>query len=423
MTQTDVATVEPKSPSTDDEVSLAEFNEEALRNALIRAATEELSLVADSTSHTIDNQTQTIEKATQSFARIFQKMQDVQAHVSNMDSNVCQVVDRVTTTSEDLRRVTEGMTSLEAHVNSVDGLAKTVSSIAEQTNLLALNATIEAARAGGAGKGFAVVAGEVKELAKTTKQANQQIRDTLLRIESDIERLSQSVSQCASNMQVSLDAVTTVRDRAAEIGEQTSSFADQLQESGLELDASAVEVSNEVREIDVIRKSFSCLLEMMETQGVPFQTIDALDRLRPLVEASDFAAPDRFSGNEEVYTLGEKEILLSATDPQGRITFANNRFYEVAQYESGELFGAPHNIIRHPDMPKTAFADLWEVIKQGKIWQGYVANRSKLGRTYWVNAMVFPCFYEGKIAGYISIRTKPDPEKLVEATKAYRRLP
>jgi len=80
-------------------------------------------------------------------------------------------------------------------------------------------------------------------------------------------------------------------------------------------------------------------------------------------------------------------------------------------------------VIRHPDMPKTAFADLWAVIQAGKTWQGYVKNRSQHGRGYWVKANVFPCFENGKIVGYISIRTKPNRARINQAIEAYRRVP
>lgn len=121
--------------------------------------------------------------------------------------------------------------------------------------------------------------------------------------------------------------------------------------------------------------------------------------------------------------LRRDDVLISATDPRGRITFANNCFYRIAEYNSSELVGQPHNTIRHPDMPKAAFADLWAVIKAGKMWQGYVANRSKSGRRFRVKASVFPCVEKGKIIGYISIRTKPEPDMIEKAIEAYRMVP
>lgn len=122
--------------------------------------------------------------------------------------------------------------------------------------------------------------------------------------------------------------------------------------------------------------------------------------------------------------LRRDDILISATDTRGRITFANNCFYRIAEYNAGELVGQPHNTIRHPDKPKAAFVDLWAVIKAGKMLaQGYVVNRSKSGRRYWVRASVFPCFEKGRIIGYISIRTKPEPDMIEKAIEPYRMVP
>ncbi|MEM6331607.1 MAG: PAS domain-containing protein, partial [Planctomycetota bacterium] len=150
---------------------------------------------------------------------------------------------------------------------------------------------------------------------------------------------------------------------------------------------------------------------------------DPLARLAPVVEASTFRAPDRFTAREPEYVLTAGDVLISATDTKGRITFANNAFHRVAEYEPGSLVGGPHSIIRHPDMPRTAFADMWAVIQGGALWQGYVANRSRTGRLYWVKATVFPCFEGGQITGYLSIRTKPEAGSIDRAAAAYRLAP
>ena len=79
--------------------------------------------------------------------------------------------------------------------------------------------------------------------------------------------------------------------------------------------------------------------------------------------------------------------------------------------------GQPHSIVRHADMPKTAFQALWETLRSKQIWQGYVRNRVKGGGCYWVRATVFPCLdHLGAITGFISIRTKPSPIEAIEAS-------
>ena len=120
--------------------------------------------------------------------------------------------------------------------------------------------------------------------------------------------------------------------------------------------------------------------------------------------------------------MANDDVLISATDAQGRINFANGKFYEIAEYQRGELINKPHNIIRHPDMPKTAFKDLWSVIESGNLWTGIVMNKSKSGKHYWVKALVFPCYSNKEIVGYISVRKKPSFQEVEMAKEAYRRL-
>ena len=110
--------------------------------------------------------------------------------------------------------------------------------------------------------------------------------------------------------------------------------------------------------------------------------------------------------------LDTKSFLVSETDEKGRIRFANDDFCNVVGYSREELIGKPHNIVRHPDMPKVAFEDLWNAIKQGKRWKGFVKNTAKDGRFYWVYATIFPFVSCDGKKGYISCRRKiSDVEK------------
>jgi aerotaxis receptor len=115
----------------------------------------------------------------------------------------------------------------------------------------------------------------------------------------------------------------------------------------------------------------------------------------------------------------EGEPLVSRTDPGGRIVFANHVFVETSGYTEQELIGSPHNLVRHPHMPREAFANLWATIKAGRPWDGLVKNRSKAGDFYWVRANVTPVIEDGKVAGYISIRSKPTRAQIETAEKAY----
>ncbi len=421
-----VSATELKQIKADASELLEDFDEGVLRNTLIRAAGQKLSSVADTSSHAIGDQIQAMRQNVSGFDSILERMKVVQANVQQMDANVETVVHETEGSSQELGRVSESMRLLEEKFTAIDGLVKVVNEIAEQTHLLSFNATIEAARAGDAGRCFAVVANEVKELATTTKDANDEIRDTLNSISGAVSTLSASVKQCMEKMQQSIEAVEMTRSSASTIGVETAQFSQQLESSRnsfSELDQSSVTVENEVQEMNTIGKTFSYLLELMAKQVTDSDSLDPLERLRPVVEHSTFHAPHRFSQFETEYVLQPNDILISATDTRGVITFANNCFYNIAEYEAGELVGQPHNVIRHPDMPKTAFADLWATIKDGKLWQGYVANLSRTGKVYWVKANVFPCFEQDEIVGYISIRTPPERSVVQQSIDAYRKLP
>ncbi|CAA7612608.1 Methyl-accepting chemotaxis protein [Magnetospirillum sp. LM-5] len=125
--------------------------------------------------------------------------------------------------------------------------------------------------------------------------------------------------------------------------------------------------------------------------------------------------------NKEI-ELPDDVLLVSKTDVAGRITFANRAFVEVSGFSESELIGQPHNLVRHPDMPPAAFADLWATIQAGRPWEGIVKNRAKSGDHYWVRANATPIIEDGKIAGYISVRTKPAKDQVAAAAQLYAAL-
>ncbi|PTT50314.1 methyl-accepting chemotaxis protein [Aeromonas sp. HMWF015] len=114
--------------------------------------------------------------------------------------------------------------------------------------------------------------------------------------------------------------------------------------------------------------------------------------------------------------------LVSTTDLKGDITYANPAFCQVAGYRLEEMLGQHHNLVRHPDMPKAAFADLWAHLQAGKPWRGMVKNRCKDGRFYWVDAYVTPIYEDGKMVGYQSVRCRPAAEHKARASQMYKTL-
>ena len=121
-------------------------------------------------------------------------------------------------------------------------------------------------------------------------------------------------------------------------------------------------------------------------------------------------------------TLSDTETIVSTTDLQGNITYANPYFIAISGYTAEELIGAPQNILRHPDMPAEAFADFWGTIRSGLSWSGMVKNRCKNGDYYWVLANVTPVVEDGVAIGYMSVRTKPTRQQVAQAAALYARF-
>jgi len=150
----------------------------------------------------------------------------------------------------------------------------------------------------------------------------------------------------------------------------------------------------------------------------PHVSADAAERVaspRPLL-----ARPTP-TGRER--RLGENELIVSKTDLAGRITYCNRVFVRLAGYSEAELLGAPHSVVRHPDMPRCVFQLLWDTLKSGREIFAYVDNLSKNGDHYWVLAHVTPSFDDsGAVVGYHSNRRAPERAAIDAASALYREL-
>ncbi len=120
--------------------------------------------------------------------------------------------------------------------------------------------------------------------------------------------------------------------------------------------------------------------------------------------------------------LSDNAFLVSETDIKGTIIFANKQFCDVSEYTLEELIGKPHNLIRHEDMPAAAFKDLWETVKSGNVWQGYVKNKTKSGGFYWVYATIYPYKNDNNEQCYISIRRKPSLDEVKKHEQLYKSM-
>jgi aerotaxis receptor len=120
--------------------------------------------------------------------------------------------------------------------------------------------------------------------------------------------------------------------------------------------------------------------------------------------------------------LDEYAFLVSETDDKGKILFANDDFCKIAGYDVDELIGQPHNIVRHPDMPKAAFKDLWDTIRRGEVWTGFVKNTTRDGGYYWVFATVYPFESCDGTKGFLSCRRKPSKEEIEVHEALYKQM-
>jgi aerotaxis receptor len=120
------------------------------------------------------------------------------------------------------------------------------------------------------------------------------------------------------------------------------------------------------------------------------------------------------------FELPDDATLMSTTDTRSHVTYANETFVSVSGFSREEMQGQPHNFVRHPDMPKEAFADMWATLHGGEPWTALVKNRRKNGDHYWVRANAVPVVRDGKAIGYMSVRTKPARDEVDDAQALYR---
>lgn len=122
------------------------------------------------------------------------------------------------------------------------------------------------------------------------------------------------------------------------------------------------------------------------------------------------------------FRFSSNSTLMSTTDTQSHITYANAAFISVSGFDRVELLGQPHNMVRHPDMPQECFQDMWETLRAGKSWTALVKNRRKDGDHYWVRANATPVIRGGKVTGYMSVRTCATDDEVSSAAWLYAGL-
>ena len=124
---------------------------------------------------------------------------------------------------------------------------------------------------------------------------------------------------------------------------------------------------------------------------------------------------------DEEYVF-EKGLIISSTDLKGIITYANRKFCEIAGYAKNELIGKHHNIVRHPDMPKAAFQELWDTVHATKEWTGIIKNLRKDGKYYWVYSHISPVLSGKEVIGYTAARRPASATEIEETIPIYKDL-
>ncbi|MDD2790795.1 MAG: PAS domain S-box protein [Sulfurimonas sp.] len=131
---------------------------------------------------------------------------------------------------------------------------------------------------------------------------------------------------------------------------------------------------------------------------------------------------DKIIPIDEEY-LFDSNVIISQTDLNGVITYANKTFCNISGYDAKELIGQPHNIIRHPDMPKAAFDKMWSTIQGGQVWNGVVKNLRKDGLFYWVETEILPIRDDNTtITGYIAARKPASRKNIQESEELYKKM-
>ena len=120
--------------------------------------------------------------------------------------------------------------------------------------------------------------------------------------------------------------------------------------------------------------------------------------------------------------LGKDTMIVSETSSKGKIIYVNKDFCKISGFSKDELIGEHHNIVRHKDMPKAAFKEMWQTIEKGKTWSGIVKNRCKNDDYYWVRATVYPVTKKNGKQRYISVRVQPTDEEIADAIKLYKTM-
>ncbi|RLA80588.1 MAG: hypothetical protein DRG78_10685, partial [Epsilonproteobacteria bacterium] len=154
---------------------------------------------------------------------------------------------------------------------------------------------------------------------------------------------------------------------------------------------------------------------LVNVKPIIISTVDEIGQMSKSTNKSIKVSMKMHSEMAQLMRAMDINVITSETDEKGIITYASQAFCEISGYSKEELIGQPHSIVRHPDMPKEAFKDMWNTIKDNKTWKGEVKNLCKDGTFYWVHAIISPkCIEVGEECGYTAIRYNITDKKEVD---------
>ena len=277
----------------------------------------------------------------------------------------------------------------------VDNMTGFITQIAEQTNLLALNAAIEAARAGDVGRGFAVVADEVRRLAENSKKGAEDISELIGSLKDSSNKTTASIEKGNGLVEESYEMVTSILKSIENITKSITEVVSQMQE----ISAATEEVSSGTEEATAAGEE---ILSVSQTNLKSFEEIViAKDSEAKVLEDAQLATVKL----AELTDAFEQSVIVSRTDVDGNMNYFTKYFKSVARFETEELMGQSHRILKSGWHDPGLFDALWKTISSGKTFKGYVRNRAKDGTIYWVKTSITPTFDENrKIKSYIGVR-------------------
>ena len=277
----------------------------------------------------------------------------------------------------------------------VDNMTGFITQIAEQTNLLALNAAIEAARAGDVGRGFAVVADEVRRLAENSKKGAEDISELIGSLKDSSNKTTASIEKGNGLVEESYEMVTSILKSIENITKSITEVVSQMQE----ISAATEEVSSGTEEATAAGEE---ILSVSQTNLKSFEEIVIAKDQEAAVLKGAQSATIKLA---ELTDAFEQSVIVSSTDPDGNMNYFTKYFKAVSRFETEELMGQSHRILKSGWHDPGLFDALWKTISAGKTFKGYVRNRAKDDTIYWVKTSIAPTYDENrKIKSYIGVR-------------------